>query len=40
MLQYPDLTHLQCAYDIRRRFVAGRPGIFKLLRRYKFIVWV
>jgi hypothetical protein len=40
MLQYPDLTYLQYAYDCRRRFVAGRPGVFKLLRRYKIIVWV
>jgi hypothetical protein len=40
MLQYPDLAHLQYAYDCRRRFVAGHPGVFKLLRRYKIIVWV
>ncbi|CAD6563195.1 hypothetical protein LMG24235_08437 [Paraburkholderia sabiae] len=39
MWQYPDLTCLQHAYDCRRRFVAGDPGIFKLLRRYKLIVW-
>lgn len=39
ILQYPDLTYSKYAYDCRRGFVAGYPGVFKLLRRYSPIVW-
>ncbi|CAG9235864.1 hypothetical protein PSP6_690084 [Paraburkholderia tropica] len=32
-MQYPNLAYLQYAYDTRRRFVAGDPGLFKMQRR-------
>lgn len=49
-VRYPDRTadrrsagscesaHSQYAYDRRRQFVAGDPGIFKPQRRYDFIM--
>jgi hypothetical protein len=37
-VRYPDLTYSQYAYDRRRQFVAGDPGIFKPQRRYAFIM--
>jgi hypothetical protein len=37
-VRYPGLTYSQYAYDRRRQFVAGDPGIFKPQRRYVFIM--